>query len=232
MDYEPEYSYILSIRQSSKIAAHCSIQDFYCLNEFYRYLTFASDGFYYAGNKAIGGYRFCEAGELEHLAKKYNWPLHSPCPFVGSILGYCLLQPWNYNDFIYIVEETLRLGCGFVTKMNDSTYFDIVAEKELTLREVVDRHGFEEGSLILMEGDEYDIYIRNSIEKALKPIGLKPYSYHAGDHEHILDGFEDDTKNRVANWNKFELNADSILLKLWIADWNGVDKYKNDFLKI
>ena len=221
MQFNDYYSFVLAVRQPPQAVTNTTIQDFFHAKEFYP-IYFDVDGQYYSGSshKKDGAYHFCQAIELEELAKKYAWPLQSDCPFVGPILGYCLFQPWNKDSFLHIVEVALSTGQGFLARLDNGVYFDIVSEKIFSLREVVSRHGFQEGSLILTKTDEYHQYIRNAIEQVLAPLGLKPSTYHAGDHEHLLSGFEGDDKHRVKNWEIFELNADKLLLKLWVANWD------------
>ena len=229
MDIE-HFSCVLAVRESSKLPVETTIQDFFYSDNHYP-IYFDPDGCYYETyGKITGAYRFCTANELNEIAQAFGWPLTSDCPFVESIIGYCLLQPWEYDAFYHIVKTTLNLGCGFFARMNDGIYFDIVAEKELTLKEIVGRHGFGEGALALMETSDYDMYIRNAIAAALEHLCLKPNSYHSGDHNHILSGFEGDDKNRIANWNLFNLNADKITVTLWIADWRGFQKIKKSLL--
>jgi len=227
--FEEYYSFALAVRRSSETLSNATIQDFFHSKELYPIYLDADGQYLESSHKKFGTYDFCRASELEDLAIKYDWPIQSDCPFVDSILGYCLFQPWDNDSFLYFVETVLSAGHGFLAKLDNGVCFDIVSEKTFSLREVVDRHGFDEGALILTETDDYHQYIRNSIKRSLDPLGLKPYSYHAGDHEHILDGFEGDNRNRVKNWEIFELNADKILLKLWIADWDGFNKNINLF---
>ena len=227
-----DYSYILSVRQSSGSPSICSIQDFFNSPEFYP-ITFNTDENYYdESGTAMGSYRFCQVDEIKEVAQKSAWPQVSNCPFIGSILGYCLISPWDHDSFHFLVERTLNLGCGFIANLTNGVFFDIVAEKELSLREVVGRHGFNEGSLYLINTKDYHTYIRNSISKSLKPLDLKPNSYHGGDHDHILDGFEGDKKNRSVNWQKFEIFGNSVLLKLWVTDWDGFQKVESSLLDI
>ena len=216
-----QYSYVLSVRKSSQLIEGITIRDFF---DDLNLILFDTYGYYYDSNKSSeikGTYHFCTQEELDQITLNSDWPLVSKCPFVGPIMGYCLFQPWEDDFFNYLMELTLNSGLGFIGRVKDGACFDIVAEKELTLIEVVGRLGFGEGAFTLMETDDYDKYVRETIEKSLEPLGLKPSSYHAGDHCHILDGFEDDKKNRIENWQKFESNADKIILKLWIADWGN-----------
>ena len=224
MEFEEYYSFALAVRHASQSLDTITIEDFFHSKTLHP-IYFDVDGHYGVNSgKKLGAYHFCKAEELEALAQNYAWPMLSDCPFVDSILGYCLFQPWDNSSFLYIVEQILSTGYGFLARIDTGNYFDIVSEKELSLRDVVNRHGFREGSLILMQTNEYHQYIRNAIEKSLEPLGLKPYSYHAGDHEHILDGFEGDEKNSIRNWEIWERNADKIVLTLWIADWDGFKK--------
>ncbi len=213
------YTYILAVRESSQLKPNHNIQDFF--NEL-NLIIYDANGYYYNyGNptQSKGLYRFCETKELHKIAQEFSWPLLSKCPFVGSVIGYCLFQPWDDDFFDYLLGLALNHGLGFIANVEDGAYFDIVTERTFTLRQVVDRHGFGEGALTLMHNDEYFRYVRNAINNALEPLGLKPEVFHDGDHPHILSGFEDDEKNRVKNWELFELNADKITLKLWIANW-------------
>lgn len=218
-----DYTYAVAIRQSSQLSNNCTIEDFVdVLNQ--NLPDLCLEGESYSQGKMRGMYRFVEPNELNPIAQLYNWPIKSACPFVGDVFGYCLFQFWDTSMLEYIVEEIRSLGCGFFAQINGGFCFDFVKEKELTLREVACRNGFGEGSLILLETDDFNQYIRNAIEESLVPFGLKPKRFVAGDHEHIISGFEDDYKNRIENWKIFEANVDTVLLKLWVADHSLFDK--------
>lgn len=216
-----QYSYVLAVRQSLQLNENCTIREFFHdLN----LMFFDSHGYYYSlsnPGKQKGAYHFLEKEELSKVVQNSDWPLESECPFVGPVIGYCLFQPWEDDFFDYLVEQTLNYGLGFIVRIKDGNLFDIVAERIFTLREIVGKHGFGEGALLLMNTEDYFRYVREEIKKSLKPLGLTPLLFNDGDHPHILSGFVGDEKNGPENRQIFELNMNIIRLKMWVTDWDN-----------
>lgn len=167
-------------------------------------------------SKPIGAYRLMSCAEANKEFNLTHWPVKSDCPYVGKTLGFLLFEPWcDYEMEEYFIEEMLRLGLGFVVKTDTNLIHDLVQNKERTLFSITNRNGFGEGGDYLIESPDYFQYIRNCIAQMLDPLRLQPYSYHAGDHEHILDEF---LNEKAGDWQLFYKHEHTIKKNIWIAE--------------
>ncbi|MBO6879432.1 hypothetical protein [Winogradskyella sp.] len=167
-------------------------------------------------SKPIGAYRLISFVEANKEFNSSHWPINSNCPLVGKTLGFIIFNPWCDNEMEkFFIEEMLRFGLGFVVKIGTNLFHDLVQKKECTLYNITNKHGFGEGGEYLTGASGYHIYIRNCIAEMLIPLKLEPYSYHGGDHEHILDGF---LNEKAGDWQLFYKHQHTIKKHIWLAE--------------
>ena len=163
-------------------------------------------------------------GRYELVSRGAHAVPHSRCPYLREVVGFFDFEWWDH--YVDLADRRFLLSCmlwaarGYIERTDTGQLHDAIVSREVLLREVVSKHGFDDGGFFIDLGPRYFADTRATILAALDRIGLSAsFITYGTSHNPIrIDQFEPRPGQTHAScWELFRRHADTPLM-LWGFD--------------
>jgi hypothetical protein len=187
-------------------------------------ITLGDDSLVLHGDAVVGRYALIERDVASERHGGAPWFPRDSRPWVGDVAGFF---SWTHAAdegiaMARLVPSLLRSGRGVVARPGNGRFHEPVVRRRFPLRDLLERHGFDDGDALLARDGAYLRDALDEIRRVLAAAGLEADVGASGSHHNPLGIVGDLRRGGVALRDPAG-ELERLSVELWAFDWRVLD---------